>query len=258
MSTINAFWYNPVNGYDRNNWGDALNKVLIEKISKKKVVWTNHGTSIEKYICIGSILQRADEGSIVWGAGFLSASRKPSKTPKRICAVRGPLSRDILLESGVDCPGVYGDPALLYPKFYRPTNIRKKYKLGIIPHYIDQKNEWFQYNKSNEVLVIDILSGINTVVDKILSCDRIASSSLHGIIAADAYNIPSKWIEFSDKVLGAGFKFRDYFLSVNRNNCSSLKVTNETSINDILNSFQGYDYNIDLKKLYSVCPFKPY
>lgn len=255
MSTINAFWYNPVNGIDRNNWGDLLNKTLLEKISRKKVVWINHGNSLEKYICIGSILQRADAGSIIWGAGFLSNSRKLSITPKKICAVRGKLTRNIIIGQGIDCPEVYGDPALLYPKYYRP-DIKKKYKLGIIPHYVDATNEWFKTNTSKEVLKIDILSGIDKVVDQILSCEMIGSSSLHGIIAADAYGIPSKWLEFSDKVLGGGFKFEDYYSSVNREHCKSLRVGNDTTINDIIDSFEQYDFNIDLRQLFNACPFR--
>lgn len=255
MTTINAFWYNPVNGFDRNNWGDLLNKTLIEKISRKKVVWINHGNTLEKYICIGSILQRADAGSIIWGAGFLSNSRKLGTTPRKICAVRGKLTRNIILGQGIDCPEVYGDPALLYPKYYKP-DIKKKYRLGIIPHYIDATNEWFKTNTSKEVLKIDILSGIDKVVDQILSCDYIASSSLHGIIAADAYGIPSKWLEFSDKVLGGGFKFEDYYSSVNREHCKSLRVKNDTTINDIMNSFEQYDFNIDLRQLFNACPFR--
>jgi pyruvyltransferase len=255
MSSINVFWYNPINGSDKNNWGDLLNKTLIEKISRKKVVWINHGNNLEKYICIGSILQRADSGSIIWGAGFLSSSRKLSTIPKQICAVRGKLSRDIILKQGIDCPEVYGDPALLYPKYYNPL-VKKKYKLGIIPHYVDANNDWFNYNKSKEILKIDILSGINNVVDQILSCEMIASSSLHGLIAADAYGIKSKWVEFSDKVLGNGFKFHDYYSSVNREHCNSLKINKDTTINEIINSFEQYDFNIDLRKLFNACPFK--
>jgi len=257
MNTINAFWFNPVNSAERNNWGDALNKILIEKISKKRVVWINHGNSIEKYICIGSILQRADASSIIWGAGFLSGSRQLKQKPKNICAVRGKLTRDIILSQGFDCPEIYGDPALLYPKYYKPENIRKKYKLGIIPHYIDKNNEWFKHNKSKEVQVIDILSGINNVIDRILECEMIASSSLHGLIAADAYGVPSKWLEYSDKVIGGGFKFRDYFSSVGREHCNSYKIEQQTNIKDILASFEQYDINIDLKKLYNACPFRP-
>lgn len=150
---------------------------------------------------------------------------------------------------------MYGDPALLYPFFYRP-NVKKQYKLGIIPHYTDKENYLLnKFKDTPDILIIDILSGVNKVVEDICRCELIASSSLHGIIASDAYDIPSIWIEFSDRVVGNGFKFFDYFESVNRYNEKPLNITEETTLKDIYNRFHDYKIDIDLKKLIDSCPF---
>lgn len=53
-------------------------------------------------------------------------------------------------------------------------------------------------------------------VDEIKSCKKIVSSSLHGCIIAESYGIPVEWIVLSDKVLGNGFKFRDYLSATDR------------------------------------------
>tara|TARA_R100001463_G_scaffold12769_10_gene34442 strand:- start:1518 stop:2285 length:768 start_codon:yes stop_codon:yes gene_type:complete len=252
-NTIYARWYKHT-----PNWGDALNKVMIERISGKKLKWvnTNDGNTKQKYIVLGSILQWADEHTILWGPGFIGDDRRLSKKPKKICAVRGPLTREIIINQGFDCPEVYGDPALLYPRLYNPMHIKKKHKIGIIPHYIDAKNPWIQRCKRYGVKIINILDPVNKVVDEILECEKIAASSLHGIIAADAYGVPSTWIELSDKVLGKGFKFRDYFMSVGRKDREPLRITETTRLKEVYNQFYDYKINIDLDKLWAACPFK--
>lgn len=47
-----------------------------------------------------------------------------------------------------------------------------------------------------------------------LQCEKIVSSSLHGVIVAHAYNIPAVWQKFSEKVFGDDIKYQDYFESV--------------------------------------------
>jgi len=241
-----------------SNWGDVLSKELAHLISGKNVKWvnTNDGKNINKYISIGSILAWADEYTTIWGSGFISSGSKLNVKPKLICAVRGPLTKNLLISQGIDCKNVaIGDPALLYPMYYSPK-IEKKYKLGIIPHYVDQGNSFFNKLNSSDVLIINILDPIQKVVNEILSCEMIASSSLHGIIAADSYGVPSTWLEFSNKVIGNGFKFRDYYMSVNREIEEPMQIKDYTSVQQILDRFVDYKIDIDLDLLYNSCPFK--
>ena len=251
-----AYWWREEGGI---NWGDALNPILIQKMSGKLPISADEIINFRNepvYSVVGSILGfHNDINQIVWGSGFISSSSRFEKKPRRICAVRGPLTRDLIIKQGIDCPEIYGDPALLYPLFYRPT-VEKKYQLGIIPHYVDQNHPLLSIFKNNpEVLIIDIAAGINEVIDNICMCKLIASSSLHGIIAADAYEIPSIWIKISDKVTGQGFKFFDYFLSVGRINEKPLLITKKTTLHDINNRCHKYNIDIDLIKLIEACPF---
>lgn len=253
---IIAYW---ATGVKENNWGDALNPVLIQKLSGKKPILAQEIINFknqEVYSVVGSILGFFPEKNlVVWGSGFILSSSRFKEKPKKVCAVRGPLTRELILNQGIYCPEIYGDPALLYPLFYKPK-IEKQYKLGIIPHYVDQNSNLVNiFKTSSEVLVINILSSTNEVVDNICKCEKIASSSLHGIIAADAYEIPSIWIEFSENVIGNGFKFHDYFESVGRKNERPFRLTEKTTIQDIYNEFKNYKINIDLGQLLDVCPF---
>lgn len=242
------------------NWGDVLNPVLFEYISGEKAIFMGIGNSsnIHRYLCIGSILPSYSTNAEIWGSGFMDRPWPDSQlvAPKKIHAVRGPQTREVFLDRGIECPEVYGDPALLLPRYYFPK-IEKKYKLGIIPHYVDQDNEWIEWKKNLPyVKIIDILSGVHSVVDEILSCEMIISSSLHGIIAADAYGVPNKWVEFSDKVGGGGFKFRDYFKSVGRKDRQSIRIDGHKMLKNIYPEMQEVDLHIDLDLLLSSCPFQ--
>lgn len=257
-----------INYYPSKNFGDALNPVLIKfllkRVNKEYKIIRYNGIKkilIKKpkkepiYLVIGSILSWAKKENIIWGAGFISADSRVKEKPRKVLAVRGPLSRKKLIEQKIECPEVYGDPALLLPILYFPK-VKKKYKLGIIPHYVDQNSSFIKKIKQNKnILIIDINSNIKKVVKDILSCEKIASSSLHGIIVSDAYGIPSTWLEFSNKVIGKGFKFKDYFLFVKRKDKKPLIVTTKTTISNIENKFYKYKIDIDLKKLLETCPF---
>lgn len=257
---INAIWWNS------NNWGDALNPIVIQHFSGLKPFQIHDFTINPKnepfYTVIGSILnwsllknEKILKNTVVWGTGFIAESGRLQGIPRKVCAVRGPLTRENLKKTGISCPEIYGDPALLYPRIYKP-NINKKYKLGIIPHFIDKDNTLLKnFTNVPEVRIIDIEDPINTVVDNINSCKYIASSSLHGIIAADAYGIPSVYIKFSEKVIGDGFKFRDYFGSVNRTETEPLKVDEKTTVDSMYEQFYNYKIDIDLQELLDACPF---
>jgi pyruvyltransferase len=186
------------------NFGDILNKWLVEEISGRKVVKSPPANNV--HICIGSIIKYASDKMHVWGTGAMWQHDKPSPTAY-YHAVRGPLTRDVVLRNGGDCPEIYGDPALLLPQFFNPE-VPKKYKLGIIPHYVDYKavKQAFPQHKVINLINADPLA----VVKEILQCEAIVSSSLHGIIAAQAYGVPAAWVQtIEGKLSGDGTKFRD-------------------------------------------------
>jgi pyruvyltransferase len=191
----------------------------------------------------------------VWGAGLMCDGQSMLVKPKKVCAVRGPLTRNLLIKQGIECPEIYGDPALLLPRYYNP-DIKKKYKLGIIPHYVDKNSNWIKSIQNDDIKIIDICSDTYSFVDSLKECEKVVSSSLHGIIAADSYGIPNMWIKMSDKVGGHGFKFDDYFLSVNRKT-KCVNIFDETDLNFVINEIPDYEMDINLDLLYDSCPFTP-
>ncbi|MGD0898892.1 MAG: polysaccharide pyruvyl transferase family protein [Thermoguttaceae bacterium] len=198
-----------------NNWGDALNPYLLHRLTGCEITaCTNVDRPSEPHLlAIGSILQWANVDSVVWGTGVISAEGTLPCSPRRILSVRGPLTREFCRRSGMHCPAVYGDPALLMPEVYQPRSPRGD-TLGVIPHYVDRNSAFVARCRAAGLTVIDVFSDIESFVDQVVSCSGILSSSLHGLICADAYGVPSRWIRISDAILGDGFKFRDYYASL--------------------------------------------
>lgn len=256
-NNIIVYWWNSL-----DNFGDTLNPILIKKLFKKNAYHPNKIINFGNktvYSAIGSILQIVNYKKLeIWGSGFIDENGFLKCEPVEIHAVRGPLTRMKLIKQGFSCPEVYGDPGLLVPKFYNPK-VKKIFKLGIVAHYVDKDNKIIKVLKDKykeDILFIDIQGNWREVIDNINKCEIIASSSLHGIITADAYNIPSLWIKLSDKVSGGNFKFHDYMLSVGRKQMEPFLLNREYKLIDIINSVEDYKINIDLEKLINSCPFK--
>jgi pyruvyltransferase len=238
-----------------DNWGDALSPYLVKKISSKITRYEDSPYTWKNFV-IGSILHRVDNFSIIWGSGMLSPEALPKNKPHSVHAVRGPLTRDLLLKSGINCPDVFGDPALLLPRFYSPT-CKIKWKIGVIAHYADQGHPWIDSLKNKEgVNIINIRSSTESFVNEVLSCECIVSSSLHGLICADAYGIPSIWIGLSDLVVGNGYKFYDYYASIKRPVAAPIRINNDSNIDNVVSRLKTFCIDIDLDRLYESCPFK--
>lgn len=195
------------------NFGDLLSPWLIKQMTGRDVEY-NDGHNSPTTLAIGSIVYQAMPNSTVWGSGLFGTEQKKSVCSEaEYKAVRGPLTRNLLRIHKIQCPEIYGDPALLCPLYYNPV-IQKKYKVGVVLRWSERV--WNNINFGEGVKKIFLLTDkIEDVINEIKECEMIMSSSLHGVIIADAYGIPSAWIA-SNTPKGLAFKYYDYFLSVNK------------------------------------------
>ena len=232
------------------NYGDALGLLLPKlleinngHILPKRLVFSRQYRSGVNLQMIGSTLGDVDAHSVVCGIGAVAEGQRVQAAPLQIVSVRGPLTRNLLLAQGIDCPAVYGDPAMLLPLFYTPKSKSKKYKIGLIPHYVDKGTEAVvRLCANSEVHLIDILlppnRGLRMSVDKywkqwideLCNCEYIISSSLHGLILAEAYKIPTLWAVFSNNINGGDFKFMDYYSSININYPPRMNFQNKQNL----------------------------
>ncbi len=109
------------------NLGDALNLIIVPRLTDKRVIprrycfeWDyNRHMNLQ---CIGSVVVDVNSKTILCGAGAISEDVCVQEKPARILSVRGPLTRELLLKQGIDCPEVYGDPALYLSRVYIVNN----------------------------------------------------------------------------------------------------------------------------------------
>jgi pyruvyltransferase len=149
----------------------------------------------------------------IWGSGFLSGSSE-WRWPQRLRynAVRGPLTAARLCG---DCKSGFplGDPGILLPLFW-PFPPGSTAKAGIVPHCISYKDFCDKYATiiPKNFQIINLLEDPKTIAHQIASSEFIISSSLHGLITADSYGVPSAWMASPVPLKGDSFKFYDYFL----------------------------------------------
>ena len=238
------------------NFGDLLAPWLARKISGREVSYVPKGEP--GYLVIGSIISHATAESVVWGAGSFGTEPRTHLAPKaNYLAVRGPLTRNKLVTHGIDCPRVYGDPALLVPDHYRP-DVEQTHEVGVVFRWSEKR--WLSRFDVPGVKPIFLGSeDIEQTIDEMLSCRRLVSSSLHGLVLADAYGIPNAWLD-SGSPRGLEFKYWDYLISVDK---VRQPVTGFNplrpglSLGDFLDAFpfDGRMIGLDLQPLRDACPF---
>ena len=265
----NLWWYRSTREY---NFGDEITPWLINKMFGFSQSTPCDSRANNVLLAVGSIMRLSSRNTEVWGPGIRNIDQMDFKRAKKVHAVRGLFTRQRLLELKHECPEVYGDPGLLLPNYYNPTGIEKKYRIGFIPHIVDYAFVKQRFTNNPDVLIINLkTNNIESVVDQILQCETILSTSLHGIITAVAYDVPVRWYKVSDKINGDDIKFYDFFSSLDhsvfskfdRKNFRShdekynpLRFDENHTINDLINSTYLYDKtDFNQYRLIKACPF---
>ena len=199
------FWTPP---HYASNFGDALSSLIVERILKKAPLRWTRGQK-PRLLAVGSILHFARDGDIVWGSGVLRQRYRHNFKKLDIRAVRGPLTRDLLIHTfQIPCPEIYGDPALLLSLLFPELKPNPQREFIVIPNL----NEIDAYKElPNLVLPIE---DCREVLGKILEAKRVYSGSLHGIIAAESFGIPAILLRLTEAQ--SLFKYQDYYEGTGR------------------------------------------
>jgi len=228
------------------NFGDDLSHVIVEKILNRPISFRSLSTKEKILFSTGSVLHFARDNDVIWGSGFRENPLSENRFHKLdVRAVRGPRTRDFLLKMGINCPEIYGDPAVLmahlFPEFKKEAPI---YDYIIIPN-IGEIAAFVPYKN----VVLPTLPW-DEIVQQMMKTKLVISSSLHGIIVAESFGVPARllkmtWIE-------PLLKYQDYYESTGRAEfkyatsvLEALQMEGESKsqidINPLLNSFP-WDY----------------
>lgn len=229
---VNVYrWHdeNSING----NFGDEITlPVLKQLFSLEPVPCELHraeligaGSILEHYWTFLSIQNKKDRkiterakrwlerSSIlhVWGTGTLF-NDKPVTWPQKlqVHAVRGALTANRLCKDAANIP--MGDPGILASLLIDPPQ-QKRWAVAIVPNHVDT-TYLSNLDLPKSWRLIDPEQPVLDVVHQIASADLVISSSLHGLIVADAFKIPCIWAESHTRLQGTeGHKFNDYMTS---------------------------------------------
>lgn len=263
-----------------SNMGDLLNVLIMEELFGLEVerhsVLTGEfsaiGSGLDNFTLHGSAAMRLQQrlyGIIhpdvkVWGTGFINYNENDPPFFRRMnfLAIRGELSRrraEKLLKKPLDIPT--GDAGLLARDLIELPK-EKTHPLGIVPHVCDLSEPAVMALRAQfpEAVLIDVRDDPWEVLSQIASCEAILSSSLHGLIAADSFNIPNHHVVFSDKPLGDGFKFDDYYSAYGlAHDVTDLREKSVDSIDEIKSRYAITPEMVEKKRreLFRVFPYPP-
>ncbi|MGG5751814.1 hypothetical protein ACQ3I4_04225 [Zafaria sp. Z1313] len=205
----------PMVWWSRAPYPGHFSEVLKPWIVDRLLSSTPQFGSRQRSLLLGEgTLANTTASNVVWGGGIRSVGERPS-AEARYLAVRGPRTRRAIVENGGECPEVYGDPALLLPMLIpRERPSRRRNYIGLLTGPRD-------YNAHVSLDGVRAIDPIGTapailerVIDEVLHCHGVLTTSLTGLMIAHAYGVPVRWCVFGHHVAAAltdGEDFHDYF-----------------------------------------------
>ncbi len=214
---VHCYWWD-----ETTNFGDWIGPWLVSQKTGKTVVNTRSIKTEHTLFTVGSIMHHLpdiDADITVWGSGLIKPitgrwARKFKRKLNRLefLAVRGRLTQlELVSKVGATVPDIYGDPALLLPRYFNPEQI-SKVKIAFCPHQAHYQFFKEKFSRYEDITVIDVKADLREVTTLIANAEVCISSSLHGLIVAQAYNVPWIWLRLEDQQLvGDTFKFHDFY-----------------------------------------------
>lgn len=199
-----------------NNLGDMLSPVIVNYMLYQEGITPTTPILEKRHLyAVGSVLAGGPQDCTVWGSGILSVNgiNWLYNRSLDIRAIRGPITRALLMELGYKVPEVFGDPAVLMPEIYMPIATHKISKFGLVLHYKTPTEAYSSYCDNKHVKFLNIHTiDYEHFINEMTGVEIVISQSLHGIILAESYGIPAVLLRPNYHFT----KYLDWYLSTGR------------------------------------------
>ena len=204
----------------------SSNTTCVRRLSVSRR--SKEGLNATCLMTLGSVTDFLKDGDHVWGAGINAhyQNRTGAEIPKYATyySLAGPQSIRFLRDKGLNLAGPHGqdefpyvDPGFLvpfvFPEYQHGNRSQSANIICFVPHYHD-KDRLVAGAKT-----IQASQPWRQVFEQLSSdCDYVVSSSLPGLISADALGLPTMWFQWKDSVMigttEGSFAYMDYLESI--------------------------------------------
>lgn len=201
------------------NFGDALSRIVTAHVSGRAVQHSRPAQA--DLFAVGSILQIVrrnfsdkstpkNNAPWIWGSGVLHHIPNGFLENVQVALLRGPVTAALL---GLQT-NRFGDPGLLIADALGDKPKRGD-RIGLVPHHSQIDDPMVRAVAASDPAfdLIDPRGEPEVVCQQIGACRHVFASSLHGLITADSYGVPSTWVWPGDQ---GYLKYHDYAASIGR------------------------------------------
>jgi pyruvyltransferase len=188
------------------NFGDLLGPEVVDRLAPDSFA----PPGSPRLLTVGSILHFAADSDVVWGSGVNGKVPTTDFRANRldVRAVRGPLTAEFLQARGIEVPEVFGDPGLLAPAL---LGVGRSETPRIAVTHLPNLHDAPAWRKLPGFL--SPTTDPRRVFEAIGQSRLVISSSLHGLVIADALGVPVSLVRPRKESL---FKYQDYLEGTGR------------------------------------------
>lgn len=166
-------------------------------------------------VSIGSIGRFIKPRSVVIGTG-VSSTEYVLDSHAQYVSVRGPLTAQLVKDSGGPSVDSFGDPGALISRLLPVSRGETNGRVAVVRHFSHASAPLDLAENMDELSVIrSHPDAIREFVEALNRYDSVVTSAMHVLITCHSYGIPCALVTFEgleSSVHGSGTKYRDYAL----------------------------------------------